>query len=381
MKRTVSIIMILTLLTVFTTGGYAEEIVANEGLEQTMSLSLDQAVDLAIENSLDISTAEMDYELAKLDSKEKKDLYDAYEDQKVTFYNSGSIESQMMTLMTSKGYNYQLSVTTRDYSEKAIQYTANDLEAQVIDLYYDIVYTLEDIKIKETALVRAQDTYDDTREKYELGRIAKNELDSADFNLTNALLQLENIKLDYDNYMAEFNMTLGLAIDRDHVLTSNLEYQNFSSDLTLDQMLQNTLDKSSSYQSAKYGYDYYRQYCDLLGAALTDTNFGQEAYANMIIAENGLKQIENQIHLSVIKTLNTFTQLENNIDISMRNIQEIEKRIEQQELRYQMGLCTIDDVLAQYDSLDSAEISLLSLTKTYCVTAEQFNNSIEEITE
>lgn len=376
MKRIVSFILILTLLMVFTVGGYAEEIQQDSG---SISLSLEEAIDLAIENSLDVSTSEMNYQLAILDSNEKKDAYDSYDDYVVEFGKSGSIENQMIALMTRKGYNYQLSLTTENYSEKAIEYTKNDVESHMISLYYNILYSLEDIKIKETALVRAEDTYRDTSEKYELGRIAKNVLDMAEYSLQNVTMQLENARLDYENYIVEFNIATGIDIDKEIVLSSGLEYEIFSSDLTTDEMLQNSLNKNSQYQNAVYGYDYYTQYCDLMGSGLSDTDFGREAYANQVIAKNNVKAIENQMQLSVIQTINGFKQLENNIELSNRNIEEIKKKINQQELKYEMGLCTFDDVLAQYDDLDSAEVSLLNLVKTYCETSILFNNSIEEI--
>lgn len=378
MKRIVSFILVITLLMVFTVGGYAEEGTRIQEDMGPVSLSLEEAVDLAIENSLDISTAEMNYELAILASNEQKDIYDSYDDYIVDFKNNGSVEDQMKTLMISKGYNYDLSLTTENYSEKAIEYTRNDVVADMISLYYNVLYSLEDVKIKETSLVRAEDIYMDTNEKYELGRVAKNLLDTADYSLQNATMQLENARLDYENYIAEFNIAIGMNLDNEIILSSGLEYELFSSDLTSDEMLFNSLNKNSQYQNAVYGYDYYNQYCDLIGKALSDTDFGREAYANQLIAKNNLKAIENQMQLSLLQTISGLKQLENNINLSNRNIEEIEKKIVQQELKYEMGLCTFDDVLGQYDDLDSAKVSLLNLTKTYCVTVTLFNNSIED---
>jgi outer membrane protein TolC len=374
MKRKVSLIIVLMLLTTFTVGVYAEE-VKDTASEDTLSLSIEEAVDLAMENSLDVSTAEMNYEIAKLDTLDKKDDYN--DDYTVSFSDNKSLEDQIKTLMTSKGYNYKLALTTETYSEKAIEYIGYDVESEIIDLYYDILYAREDIKIKKTSQLRAQGNYDDTYEEYEFGRASKNELDTAQYSLDKATVDLENSRFDYENYVTEFNIELGVDIYLDVALTSSLEYENFASTLGVDEMVSNSLNKSSSYQSALFHRDYYSQYCSLLGNALTATNFGKEAYANLIIAENNLKQIENQMQLSVVKTLNTFKQLENNIEMSNRNIEEIEKCIQQQELKYEMGLCTFDEVLEQYDTLDSAELTLLGLTKTYCTTAAQFNKSIE----
>lgn len=121
---------------IFTIGIYAEK-VQEATVNETISLSLEEAIDIAIENSIDVSNAEMEYEIARLNSADQKSMYKDSKDQKINFASAGSIESQMKSYMKSKGYNYKLSLITKDYSEKTIEYTKNDVKANVINLYYN----------------------------------------------------------------------------------------------------------------------------------------------------------------------------------------------------------------------------------------------------
>lgn len=95
-----------------------------------------------------------------------------------------------------------------------------------------------------------KDKLDELNLKYELGNVASVELEKAENNYKNVLMDYEDALMDYDFSIKNLNAFLGYDYETETEVIGNLTCEYFSTELAVQEMIENAKDNSYSYQSA-----------------------------------------------------------------------------------------------------------------------------------
>ena len=334
------------------------------------ALTLDDVESIAIENSLDIDIARAIVEKSEVNVRDEEKIY---EDYKGNTFNMDMVQ-QINGLMIMNEENYNIAVMQLELDEKNIMFTEDKIKIEAINYYYDVIYKKENASIKEMMLKINKDKLDELNLKYELGNVASVELEKAENNYKNVLMDYEDALMDYDFSIKNLNAFLGYDYETETEVIGNLTCEYFSTELAVQEMIENAKDNSYSYQSAVLNLQKKRIFSEYTHSG---TYLGKEALADTIIAESTTLNIAKDIELSIYQTLNDFVKLENNIDRYTRELQQIKNTIEMKETKYTMGLISSDELDIEYNNLQQSNLNLSTAKKNYCIKKIEFQNMIK----
>ncbi len=134
----------------------------------------------------------------------------------------------------------QNQVTIKKLGYKTAQETlvsvVNDVIKETKDKYYSLLYSYEDLKVKEDNVSRFELFYNQAKALYEIGMNPKVDVTIAEVNLSNAKLQLIQARKNLDIAAAKLNNAMGIAYDTKFNVLERLRYA--PCDITLDEAME-----------------------------------------------------------------------------------------------------------------------------------------------
>ena len=249
--------------TIFTcTCIFAQEL--SEGSEEPapLTLTVDDAVKLALENNVSVKTSELELKLKK---KQKNSSWnsispsasltgtysDDLENDRQTLYAGGSLS---LSLSPSIYSSIKSAVLAYEAGELSYEATLRSVELNVRKSFYNILYEKENLSVQEKSLETAQQTYDANLIKYNRGQLSELDLLTSQYNLDSKKPTIITLRNTYTNDLASFKQIIGIGLSQPIVLQGNLDdaVENIELD---DGILHADLDSIPSVQSAKNSVD------------------------------------------------------------------------------------------------------------------------------
>ena len=201
----------------------------------TKTLTIDDAVNLALENNIKIKQSSMDLEL--LETKNKYSWNSVSPSISATggFNGSTPLDGGDTSFSYSLGASLRLSLTPTlrtamkkallDYqSGKAtLEATKREIELNVRKTFYSLIYFNDNIEIQQRSLETAKQTYESNKAKYQQGRLAELQLLNSQYNYEKKIPDIENLKRTYQSNIDSFKVLLGLGLEDEIVLQGKLD--------------------------------------------------------------------------------------------------------------------------------------------------------------
>ena len=201
----------------------------------TKTLTIDDAVNLALENNIKIKQSSMDLEL--LETKNKYSWNSVSPSISATggFNGSTPLDGGDTSFSYSLGASLRLSLTPTlrtamkkallDYqSGKAtLEATKREIELNVRKTFYSLIYFNDNIEIQQRSLETAKQTYESNKAKYQQGRLAELQLLNSQYNYEKKIPDIENLKRTYQSNIESFKILLGLGLDDEITLQGKLD--------------------------------------------------------------------------------------------------------------------------------------------------------------
>lgn len=199
-------------------------------------LTIDDAVNLALKNNIEIKQSTMDLEL--LETKNKYSWNSVSPSISATggFNGQTPLESGSETSFSySLGASLRLSLTPTlrttmkkallDYQagKASLEATKRRIELSVRKTFYSLIYFNDNIEIQQRSLETAKQTYESNKAKYSQGRLPELQLLNSQYNYEKKIPDIENLKRTYQSNIESFKILLGLGLDDEITLQGKLD--------------------------------------------------------------------------------------------------------------------------------------------------------------
>lgn len=205
-----------------------------EGAQKApLSLTIQDAVDLALKNNVQIKQSKIQLEAAERAkrnswnsaspsltasgglSKANKNFAENY-----TAYVQGSVSVTLSTNLYTDIRNAALKYQAGEISYES---ACRAVELSARNAFYNLLYQTDNIEMQKTNADTARQTYETNRRKYGQGAISQLDVLSSQVNYETQLPALQSAEISYDNDLAAFKQILGLEQDERIELVGSLD--------------------------------------------------------------------------------------------------------------------------------------------------------------
>jgi len=335
-------------------------------LPEGKSLSLNQAVELALKDNHQVELAVLGVEKAELALEQaeftKKKTLNALtnperKDQNVAFI----IDVVPVQAMSGKVI-----------AETAKSYIDNSIKFGVESAYYGVLRAEKMLEVSKASLVRAQEQLKQAEAKFKAGTVAKIEVISAQAQLKSAEAEVNEGKSGVEKARMALNQTLNLNLDTPIKLTDKFTFTP-ADEIDTEKVFQEMTEKDSTYVGEKEGYninnvnwEYYQKY-------FTKNTFKyREAEYALKESEVNLDKATTTLQLNIKSAYLDLKTAEENYQVLTKRLEQANEAYRLTKLRYDVGMATGYDVLDMETSLNQADLALLNALYNYNLAKAKF---------
>ncbi len=322
-KKQVIFLVVVMLVTV------ASLVMAGEEL----TLKPSQALDLALENNIDLQIAAIQLENSEID------------------YKKSTITGQQESQFDKLQLELQIDQARNSYNN-----TEKSLIIGVFDKYLNILKDKEDIAIEEKKLNLQERRYELAEARYEAGHIGELDFRNAKQSYENAKRNLEYLKNDLDQTLREFKNYLGLENDQQLILLK-IETPEVA-ELDETEVIEQIIDNNFSLEVDRRRLELAEMQVQRARVSSVPELDLQKIKNDRDIDALRLQRNEQNSFNSAQAQYNSFQRVIDQLENSQINLEQTKENFAITEKQYQAGIKTENDYL-------SAEISLLEAENNY----------------
>ena len=256
MKKLILFLILLPFVAFFC---FSQEVSDNQAV---MNLTVDDAVNLALENNVSIKTSELSLKLKKRQKNSSWNSVSPTASVNGTFtddferdtYSTGVSGTVSIGLSPSIYSSVKSAVLAYEAGELSYESTLRSVELSVRKSFYNLLYEKENLASQERSLETAQQTYDANLSKYNRGQLSELDLLNSQYNVESKKPTITSLKNTYTNDLASFKQVLGIGLSIHIQLEGNLD--DAVSDVNVPkEILHGNLDDIPSVKSAQNSVD------------------------------------------------------------------------------------------------------------------------------
>lgn len=388
-------------------------------LADTVELTLDESIEMALKNNTSIKISEADKESALWALKEAKgaksfsiDLShqdvklggDSYDRSADRYSNSAAVTLPIYTGDKLESLIKQAQIGA-EVGGLNLEDTKQQIKLDTTKGYFAILQASNLIQVCEETVRNLEEHLKNVRAQYAVGTVAKSDVLRSEVELANAEQELIKAKNNYELTMSSFNNIVGLPLDTIVAIHDQMKYDKYqlSLDDSIDFALRNRPDgiaAQKAIRSAEEGIDVARSGQlptvalsfknewndkDFPGTETSDWQVGLSTQWN-VFDGNVTRSKVKQAQYALIKTKEQAQQKKDAIQLEVRqaylNIGEAEKRINTSsvavdkaqedfkiaQVRYSAGVGTNTDVM-------DAQVKLTEAQTNYIQSLYDYNTS------
>lgn len=360
MKKIISFISAVLLAASFTGSAFAAE-------TDTTSMTIDQAVDYALKNSLTIAKCESEVYGKKYEMAQAKINQTLLKDNK--YLEVSSIEVGL----SLKGYVYEASKLSYEVALRNAEDNKKQIEVQVKNDFYTYLDSVNNAELAKQNLESAKVRLESARKKLESGAIS--ELDCKNFELSekNAQNALNSAERDMETNLIALKNTMNYPAEKTLVPVGELKFE-YGELMTPEEAIKKSrtestyLNISDSLELAK------KRWQISSGFYSGSQNEYKTEKATYEGAVSDFKQNVNNLDLGIRKMYNGLLTLKENIECAEFALEIQKSNAEAAYLKYEMGLVTANDYRDTEQAYIKAQNDLQSLKLSYTTTKLKYDN-------
>ncbi len=349
---------------------------------EVLELTLEESIEMALENSPDIKATEIEYEQAKVNlrraEKDAKGIRDARREFRnidfgfLEFHDparAAEIRAVMSGLYTYDTYLfervYPLSMEmVKTLTEKGLENQINALKFQVENAYYGVLKA-------ERALENALDAHSRAKEQrrlaqvgFEVGVNAQLDVLLTDVLVASTELNVTLAENDLKTAKMEFNKLLSLPLDTEVKLTSSFSYKPV--ELNLDEIAQSAREKNIEYIQLHENYKVQEATFEVASSYYTPNVYTyQEVERNFEIAKLKLQNADEELDLKIKKAYFAAKTAEEAYKLMEKTVEQAEENYRLTKLKYEVGMATLLELENAAGELNSSKAELLAALYNY----------------
>lgn len=355
----------------------AEETKASEKVEENkklMKLSLDQAIEYALENGMDMKIQEIELQKAEVayaegirDVKRAENNVKDEEDYDMPPREvEGIPEADINRALVNNGANRRGVKLAFDVAKWNKDKKVNEIKYNVEKAYFDLLQVEKELAISEENLALSQKQYDHGKLRYDLGLISKQQLLGVEMGLSQAQVGLDSARMYYELQLMSFQNTIGLPFDKEVDLTDDISYKKHEA-IDLAAAIKKGLDNNVDIKAAEENYEVSK-----LTLAAKKVRYPENTYRyreqNALVAnaEKSFETAKNGVEMGIRSSVLNLLTAESQIAIYEKTIVQAEEALKIAETSFDLGKNTSADV-------NKANIDLMNAKKDLSKQIHAYN--------
>lgn len=371
-KRWVAMGLVLTMCLLMAAPVWAEEgVVPEENAEEppVLELSLEEAIEMALANNLEVALTENAIAKAQVGLREAKsgaDQLDQYLE-----YTGATLETlQAINVMPRAA---EMNVTL---AKLGADLTIKGLMMNVEKAYYDVLKAQVDVANKEAALERAKEQLRLAEASVAAGVAAKSDAMGAQVGVAAAEVQLATARNTLDAAMMSLAQVLGRDLSEKFVLTTDFEYEP-AEELDLDAYISELMETNISVVGAREGLAIAELQFEQVAKLYTPNVYAyQKALYDRDEAKIKYNQAKTGLELNVRQAYLNLKTAEKAYSLLEENVKFAEETARLAALRYEAGVATRLEMEKAYDQLNETEAQRLGMLYNYNLAKAQLRYGI-----
>ena len=330
-------ILFLVIFFIFSGGLFAAE---------TKEMNLGQAINLALENNLNLKIANLDLENAQID----------YEKTKA---NNLLTESRYIQLQGDLG----LLQAKDNYTQ-----TRNQVIIDVVQKYLQLNQAKKNITAKGKEAELEKNLLEEVKAQVEAGHKGSLDLLQQENKYNNAVFNLEKANDDYHQSFGEFKLELGLNNQGEEEL--NLAEVDYPETWKIgeEEALKMAIENSFTLELMRRQIELTKVDLERAEVAASPELDLRKLRNNIELANLNFNKTQKELNNSIRKQFYTYKQTINSLDLSQQNLNQAQENNSIIIDQVKAGLKTKNDLLSAEISLLQAEYSLKSTILNYYMT-------------
>lgn len=329
--KSVKVIVILTIAIIFL-GSAFSVLYAEEG--KIAALTIDQALEKAWQNNLNLQKASLTLNNARISYKKAK---------------ANVLQSQSKIDQKQAELDWQQAQNTFEKSK-------NEAEIEAISLYNNLKYLLSLLPLKQEKVELAQNSLDRVREKVRAGTAGELEELAAEISLETSRQQLESTEQQLDIARESFSLATGIENMLEFELVSELEKGVIED--SLDVYITTALQKREEIEFARRNIEIAADRLEQL--KITDSPWLDIDKANndLKLFQVTLKLLEQSIKSEVWPRYQQLESLSSQLELLTLKLDQARRNRENASKQLQAGLITKDELSSKEVSFKEAYLEL-----------------------
>lgn len=343
---------------------------AAKGTDEARVLSLEEAMQLAMQNNYQIKLEAQKKKQAEINLSEAHDTAKRLD----KLYNDNGMDVNTALGRYVSEKEKQISL---DNADRSYQIAVERIKLQIRQEYLGLLQREDAVNAYQVALNRAKEQLKNAQAAYKVGTIAKNELLAAEAMMNKAQADLLGARTEYD--IARMSLCKDLGLD----ISTNIKLQRVnnllsSETVNLDQMLEKALSERldlkmaiDAIKLAQENYEVTKKY------TAPNTYMSKRAEVNIEMAKITADNTRQGVLLEVTSNYNkmqTAAEKYKALD-SVSKSQAESYRLSQ--MRFKVGVATALDVNASLEQLTNAELARIQAQYAYEMARESFLASLK----
>lgn len=338
--RRVLIPVMLCLMFISILPGYC---LATEATVPT-SLTLDEAVSQALQNSKTLESVSLGVDIANEDNKDAKG---SWNQKWSTTYEelSPSIETRYSNLLSAE-YKYE---TAKKKEEMQTEIVA----AKAQQGYYGLLQAIDKVALSKSSLTAAEKQFNISQAYYSCGMLSAVAFNQANIQFIQKQADLKAAENDLNNSYVTFNQLVGLKAQDRPVLTDTPVLKNIEI-TNLDSQIAAIISTNPSQWISSEGVNLKEELMGINGLT-------EQAQNEVDQAELDEEKLEEDTIKGLYATYFSIKSMEDSYSSAQSNVTIAEDNLRIAKLKYDIGMGTLSEVATAETSLAQAKNSLLTL--------------------
>lgn len=350
MKKTISIILIVLMLSsIFVVYAEDTKTPTQTQVPKTMSFTVEEAVQYAVDHNRDIKIQDIYIEKAKVGSS------------KTIFETNKNAEYEVVNKkLRDLGVARMAGKLQTDIANWNKEITINEVKYNTTKMYYDLFKTSEMVNIAESGLTLAKNVYEQGVLKLKLGTISSQQLLFLETELKQAESNLDNAKLGYELQKMSFNNELGLPLTTDIQLKSRISYTKHK-EIDLENSVNEGFKNNGMLKVLQENYEISKLTLQAISVKYPSNTFMyKEQDVKTEETLNNLEKSKNKVEFQVRSSLLTAENEEKQIDTYNKSVEKAENIYRLTLLSFEVGESTVNDVAKSRIGLMDTKVQLLN---------------------
>lgn len=344
---------------------------AGEREHQVKKISLDQAINLAMENNTDLKLARLAVDKAEVAYDRAKDMAETMQDKRDLGKTLGTLEEEKVISVYPRQALMGLNI-----AQKVTGVTEKSTRLAVQNAYYEVLKNEKLLQVKQMLYKQAQEQVRLAEANYRVKRFAKVDVDTAKVMAASAKAKLLGYETQYKVTVLNFNKLVGLDVDTQVKLTGKLEYKPLN-DLDLEASIKDALKNSVEMVQAKEQAEVSE-----LELATAEKYFPRNVYSTKekVIAakeaELKLQRQEVDTRIAVKAAYLSLRTAEEKIKVLSKSLEQQKENLRIVTLKYKAGMATNTELSDANIALEQAEQQYAEAVFDYNLARAKFENGL-----